>query len=236
MVRATLLSLLLAACSSAPPASGKAMALVGQADEAASASDWPTARRLLEEASLESPGDAVVALRLARVQLEAFGDVEAADALYFRLLPAQRARALHGLGRCALWKGDEERALELWRKSLEERPTADCARDLAVRLMARGEPAGDVLDLVVEVSGQTLRSRLLLAAAGRLPRPERLPEGWTYALERARLLPLGADAAREVDLYLAHACATPGAREMMGRVLAGDFALRRNRPQASEVK
>ena len=88
---------------------------------------------------------------------------------------------------------------------------------------------------VEETSGATLRSKLLLAAAGRLPAPARLPEGWPYALERARLKPLD-EARAEVDLYLDRATATPAAREAMARVLAGDPALCRNRAQDPGVK
>lgn len=209
--------------------------LVAAADEQATRSDWTGARRTLEETALDYPDDPVVALRLARIDLEAFGDIEAAETRYERLPREMRARALHGLGRCALWRGDEERALDLFRESLASKPTAACARDLAIRLLARGEPSGEALDLVEKTSGETLRSKLLLAAAGRLPRPEKLPEGWTYALERARLEPL-AEARVEVDLYLGRACATAGAKEAMAKVLAGDLALCRNPSQAGAVK
>jgi hypothetical protein len=185
--------------------------------------------------SLDYPDDPAVSLRLARVELEAFGEVARAEERYARLPDGFRDHALHGLGRCALWRGDEEHALDLFRESLASKPTAACARDLAVRLMARGEPADEALDLVERTSGGTLRSRLLLAAAGRLPPPPRLPEEWTYALERARLKPLP-EARAEVDLYLGRACATDGAREKMARVLDGDFALCRNPARAPAVR
>jgi tetratricopeptide (TPR) repeat protein len=224
-VRAPLGLVLLAACAAPPPPGPPDFAIV-EADEAAAHSDWAQARRALEEAAFDRPDDPVVALRLARMELEAFAEVDRAQRRYERLPRELRARALHGLGRCALWRGDEEHALALFRDSLREKPTTACAKDLALRLLARGEPADEALDLVVALSGDTLRSRLLLAAAGRAPRPERLPEGWTYALERARLVPLEA-ARAEVDLYLERACATEAAREAMARVLALDPALRR---------
>jgi len=200
---------------------------VAQADDEALRSDWAAARRTLEQGASMHPRDPVIALRLARLELEAYGNVARAETMYDRLPGDLRARGLHGLGRCALWRGDEARALDLFRASLDEKVTGACARDLALRLLARGEPADDALRLVEESSGGTLRSELLLAAAGRRPRPPRLPEGWTFALERARLKPLP-EAAAEVGLYLRHACATAEAREAMRRVLEGDPALRRN--------
>jgi len=233
-VRAHLLLLAtLAACKTPPEAAPQS--LIAQADDAAVRSEWTAARSALERASIDYPDDPVISLRLAWIELEAFGDVEGAEKRYERLLRDVRADALHGLGRCALWRGDEEHALDLFRESLATAPTAACARDLAIRLLARGDPADEALDLVETTSGSTLRSRLLLAAAGRLPKPARLPEGWTYALERARLEPLPA-ARTEVDLYLDRACATPGAREAMNRVLAGDLALCRNQPRPPAVK
>ncbi|HEX5138755.1 MAG TPA: hypothetical protein VFY93_17415 [Planctomycetota bacterium] len=227
------LLLALAACKSPPEAAPQS--LIGPADEDATRSDWAGARARLERALLDYPEDPVVLLRLAWIDLEAYGDVPRAQERYERLMTRHRALALHGLGRCALWRGDEEQALRLFRESLAKEPTAESARDLALRLLARGEPAGDALDLVESTSGNTLRSRLLLAAAGRLPLPARLPEGWTYALERARLEPLP-KARAEVDLYLDHACATPAARAAMSRVLAGDPALCRNPARAPEVR
>jgi hypothetical protein len=209
--------------------------VIAGADEAAARSDWPAARVALERASLDYPRDPVVLLRLAWIDLEAFGEVQRAQERYERLPREYRAHALHGLGRCALWRGDEERALAFFRDSLASAPTAPCARDLALRLLARGEPTGDALDLVESTSGGALRSRLLLAAAGRAPAPPRLPDGWTYALERARLKPLP-EARPEVDLYLERACATAAAREAMKRVLEGDPALCRNPPRGPAVR
>lgn len=224
LVRGILLLAALSACASPPEAAPAAA--IADADGQAERSDWPAARAALERIQLDYPDDPVVILRAARIDLEAFGDVGRAQARYERLPKEMKARALHGLGRCALWKGDEEQALHLFRESLAEKPTADCAKDLAIRLLARGEPAGDALDIVEEISGNTLRSRLLLAAAGRVPAPSRLPAEWSYALERARLKPLP-EARAEVDLYLGKACATAEAREAMARVLQGDLALRR---------
>jgi len=229
------LALLLALAACKTPPEGAPQSLIGPADEAATRSDWAEARAALERAQLDYPDDPVLILRLAWIDLEAYGDVPRAEEHYQRLMKTQRARALHGLGRCALWRGEEDQALDLFRASLAKTPTADCARDLALRLLARGEPAEEALDLVLSTSGNTLRSRLLLAAAGRLPAPAQLPEGWTYALERARLKPLP-EARAEVDLYLDHACATPAAREAMGRVLAGDPALCRNPARAPAVR
>jgi len=222
-----LLPVALAACKASPEAAPAS--LVARADEAGVRSDWPAARAVLEGASIDYPDDPVVILRLARIDLEAFGCVARAQGRYERLPREHRARALHGLGRCALWRGEEDHAIDLFRESLAIKPTTACARDLAVRLLARGQPADEALDVVQQISGETLRSKLLLAAAGRLPKPSRLPEGWTYALERARLKPIP-EARAEVDLYLSRACATAEAQKAMSRVLGGDFALCRNPP------
>jgi tetratricopeptide (TPR) repeat protein len=233
-VRAHLLPLLAFAACAAPPGAAPASS-IADADEALVRSDWPAARADLERIALDYPDDPVVAMRLARIDLEAYGDVAGAAGRYERLPRDLRANTLWGLGRCALWSGEEDQAIELFRESLRVRPTAFCARDLALRLLARGEPADEALDLVESTSGNTLRSRLLLAAAGRLPRPGALPEGWTYALERARLEPLP-EARKEVDLYLDRACATPEAREAMARVHAGDPALCRNPSRTPAVR
>ena len=229
MRRATVALLLAAACTTPPTRKQQreTFRLVQQADSSIAASDWTTARRTLEQAALDDPRSAVVTLRLAHIQLEAFGEIDAAEALYWSLNDRFPERTLYGLALCALWRGDEARAIELMRESLKKEPTANCARALAVRLLGRGEEAAEVLDVVDEISGETARSKLLLAAAGRAPRPLRLPEGWSWALERARLLPLE-EARAEVDAYLDAACATPEAKRLTRRVLEGDFALRRN--------
>ncbi len=227
-VRASLLLLAAFAACKAPPEAAPA-AVLADADEAGVRSDWTAARAALERTALDYPDDPALSLRLATVELEAFGEIARAEQRYERLPRESRARALHGLGRCALWRGQEDHAIDLFRESLARKPAAACARDLAVRLLARGEPADEALDVVEATSGETLRSKLLLAAAGRLPKPSRLPEGWTYALERARLEPIP-EARAEVDLYLGRACATAEAREAMARVLEGDFALCRNPP------
>lgn len=227
---------LLAACAApAPSRPPDVDVLLRRAADAVAVPDWPAARRALEEAHYVVPADLDVNLRLAETLLKAYGEIDAARSLYWGVRRASRARALHGLGLCALWEGDEERALQLFAASLAERPTAACARDLAVRRLARGDDAGEALDLVGKTSGNTLRSGLLLAAAGRRPRPATLPEGWSYGLERARLMPL-AEAPAEVALYLDAACAHPQARQRMEVVLKGDFALQRNPAPPSEVK
>jgi Tfp pilus assembly protein PilF len=198
-----------------------------RAADAVAGPDWPAARRALEEAAHLAPADLDVNLRLAETLLQAYGEIDAARRLYWKVRRISRARALHGLGLCALWEADEARALQLFGASLAERPTAACARDLAVRQLARGEDSEDALALVERVSGNTVRSGLLLAAAGRRPRPAKMPEGWTYGLERARLAPL-AEAAAEVSAYVRAACATQEAQRLMEAVLEGDFALQRN--------
>ena len=224
--------LLVTACASAPPSPRFQLRKV---DEALVSPDWPAVHLALEEAALLAPDDLEVNLRLAEMWLTAYGEVERARWTYWKLRKKAPARSRHGLGLCALWGGEERRALELFFASLAERETPECARDLAARLLARGEDASAVLDIVAEISGETLRSRLLLAAAGRRPRPAQLPEGWSFGLERARLAPLP-EARKEVEAYLEAACASPAARAKMRAVLAGDFALRRNLSASREVK
>lgn len=235
-MRAPLWLVLAAACAApAPSRPPDVDVLLRRAADAVAVPDWPAARRALEEAHLLAPADLDVNLRLGETLLRAYGEIDAARRIYWSVRGASRARALHGLGLCALWEADEERALELFAASLAERPTAACARDLAVRQLARGDDAAEALDLVEKTSGNTLRSGLLLAAAGRRPRPTTLPEGWSYGLERARLLPPAA-APAEVSRYVRAACASPQARRRMEAVLKGDFALRRNPTPRSEVK
>jgi Tfp pilus assembly protein PilF len=235
-MRAPLWLALVAACSTPAPQRAPDVAIVmRRAAEAYAVPDWPAAREALEEAALLAPGDLDVNLRLAETLLKAFGEIDAARRVYWRVREASHARALHGLGLCALWEGDEERALQLFQASLDESPTAACARDLAVRLLARGEDAGDALDLVERTSGNTVRSGMLLAAAGRRPRPATPPEGWSLGLERARLAPPG-EAPAEVAAYIRAACANPRAQELMRGVLSGDFALQRNPGRSSGVR
>jgi len=233
-MRGSLLALLLAACASSQ-GTREATTLLRKAAEAREIPDWPVVRLALEEAALLDPDDPEVRLLLAETLLEAYAEIDRARALYWGLRETSRARALHGLGRCALWDGDEDRALALFEESLVVGPTAACARDLAVRRLARGDDAGPALDAVERISRGTLRSRLLLAAAGRAPRPERLPQEWHYGLERARLAP-PEQARTEVEAYVAEAAATFAARDRLREVLAGDFALRRNPAPRSEVR
>ncbi|MHC4670334.1 MAG: hypothetical protein ACYTFD_18250, partial [Planctomycetota bacterium] len=227
MRRAALLLLAAACATTAPVDRRQVRTLKRRADEALVRPDWPAVRMALEEAALLDPDDPVVALQLAETRLKAYGEVDGARRLYWGVRATSRARALHGLGLCALWEGDEERALELFEASLAEYPTPACARDLAVRRLGRGEDASRALDLVAATSGESLRSQLLLAAAGRRPRPARLPAGWSHGLERARLA-APEEAWAEVDAYLQAACCHARARETMARVLAGEFALQRN--------
>jgi hypothetical protein len=235
-MRAPLWLALVAACSTPAPQRPPDVAIVmRRAAEAYAVPDWPAARKALEEAALLAPGDLDVDLRLAETLLMAFGEIDAARRVYWRVREISHARALHGLGLCALWEGDEERARQLFQASLDENPTAACARDLAVRRLARGEDAGDALDLVEKTSGSTVRSRMLLAAAGRRPRPANPPQGWSLGLERARLAPPG-EAPAEVAAFIRVACANPRARELMRGVLQGDFALQRNPGRRSGVR
>lgn len=227
-MRAPLCIALLAACATQAPRRAEDVAIVMlRAADAVAKPDWPAARKALEEAVLLAPDDLDANLRLAETLLKAYGEIDAARRLYWKVRYTSHARALHGLGLCALWEGDEERALQLFQASLDERPTAACARDLAVRLLGRGEHAEDALDEVEKTSGNTVRSGLLLAAVGRRPRPEAPPEGWSFGLERARLAP-PAEAPAEVAAYVRVAGASPRARELMEAVLDGDFALQRN--------
>jgi len=207
-----------------------------RAEEAAQAPDWAGVRAALDDACQVDPRHLDAQLRRAEVLLKAYAEVDAAEECYLGLVPRSRARALHGLALCALWRGDEARALDLMRSSIEERATPDCARDLASRLIAKGDPEAErALGVVERVAGGSLRGDLLLAAAGRRPVPEPLPIGWSYGLERARLLPTAA-AAAEVDSFLDSATATPDARAAYARALQGDFRQARNRDTPAGVQ
>ncbi len=227
-------AVLLAACRSARP--GDVEICVRRAEEAMQIPDWPAVRAALEDAVQLDPRHVDSNLRLAEIRLKAYGEIDASEECYLRMMPLAPPRALHGLGLCALWRGDEGRALDLMRESIARRATADCARDLAVLLLARGHADADVaLGVVERVAAGSLRGELLLAAAGRRPRPGSLPAGWSYGPERARLLPAPL-AGPEIEAYLVKATASAEARRAYPQVLASDFRQMRNRETPAGVQ
>jgi len=233
-VRPLVLGLVFAACSSrAPyiPPSAASRDLLGRARDAERRGDWNEARVHLAQAHTWAPDDIEVSLRFAEVTLGAFGEVDAARELYRRCLKRARHRALHGLGRCALVAGDRERALELFRESMDWKPTPACARDLAILLLSEGQDAGDALEAVESLSYASWESELLLAAAGRLSPPPSLPPDPEYALARARLRAATGDAQsalQELQLHFSRACANAEARRRASLLLRRDFAFRGN--------
>jgi len=195
--------------------------------------DWAKTRAYLEEAHLWSPGEPEVSLRLGHLLLSAYADVPRARELFGGCLRRSKARALHGLGLCALAEGDKTRALDLFAESMKAAPTAPCARDRALALLAleRGGEAEAALDEVERISRASVESELLLAAAGRLPAPPAAPPEWSYALARARLAAAQGreDQARtELAEHFSKAYASPQAMKLGGRLLHEDFVFGRN--------
>ena len=152
--------------------------------------NWGAARRALRRAVLESPENPEPALMLAEVERDAFAEIESARVIYGRWLSTLlRARALHGLGRCAWAEGDRKRAAELFEESLEEDETPECARDAALLYLSLGdEAAADKhLGLAGKISAQAMRTELLMAAAGKFAMTGPLPAGCLVSRDRQPL-------------------------------------------------
>lgn len=233
--------LFLAACASRDvvPPSSMTRDLLHRARGAERRGDRRQARELLEQAHAWAPEDVEAALYLAHVTLDAFGDIERARSLFGSCLRKARHRALHGLGLCALRAGDLDRAEELLRDSMRERPTPACARDLAILLLSKGADATEALDAVENLSFASWESELLLAAAGRVPPPPSPSSDAELALARARLLAIRGDAAgalAELSAHFARAYVTPEARGQAASHLSQDFAFRGNPDLVSGVK
>jgi len=240
-MRAVLPALLFAACASrdvAPPSS-MTRDLLYRARAAERRGDRREARALLEQAHAWAPEDVEAALYLAHLTLDAYGEIERARELFRRCLRKTRHRALYGLGLCAMRAGDRDRAEELLRDSMRERPTPACARDLAILLLSKGADATEALAAVERLSFASWESELLLAAAGRVPPPPSPSSDPELALARARLLATRGDAAgalSELRAHFARAYVTPEARRRAASLLAEDFAFRGNPEVVSGVK
>ncbi|MEE8106324.1 MAG: hypothetical protein V3T86_12385 [Planctomycetota bacterium] len=194
--------------------------------------NWGAAREALRRAVLESPKNPEPALMLADVERDAFADLQSARVIYGRWLgtPA-RARALHGLGRCAWAEADRERATEMFEESLAQKETPACARDAALLYLSLGDQAAadKHLELAAKISAQAMRTELLLAAAGKFAMTGPLPTGWDYALDRARVEAAQGDdsnAATHLALHVERACANDAARKIARRLAAEDFFLK----------
>jgi tetratricopeptide (TPR) repeat protein len=239
-MRAAVLCVLLAGCKAGLRDPGDARGIYSVARGAEAKPDWPVTRTALRNAALLAPNDAEINLHYASCLLLAYGEVKSARRIYGDMLGRSRARALHGLGWCALVEGDEERALELWKESLGVQQTVDCSHDTAVLLLdlGREDEAQKALELVERISRQSVRTQMLLAAAGRREAPPGLPEGWHFALDRARVRATSKQpesAAADLREHLEKAYFTDLAREFGLRRLQNDFALRRNPQALAEV-
>ena len=239
-MRGVVLCVVLAGCKTGIRDPGDARGIYHTARVAEAKPDWPVARTALRNAALLAPNDAEINLSYASCLLFAYGEVESARRIYGGMLRRSRARALHGLGWCSLVEGDAERALELWTESLGVSRTVDCSRDTAVLLLdlGREEEADKALELVERISRQSIRTQMLLAAAGRRRAPAGLPEGWQFALDRARVrmtLKQPESAAADLREHMEKAYFTDRARDFGRRRLQNDFVLRRNPEALSEV-
>ena len=202
--------LLLAACSTAEKERADLV------EQARFEKDWAKKRELLEMAVHTDGIDLGARLMLARVRLVAFGEPGKAREIYLGISKRSRARSLHGLGRCELWEGREELGRAYLRRSLADRPTIDCAIDLAARVP---DPERARL-LALPLDGR--RWEYFKAAHGAAPKPASIPDDPAYALARARL---GLDG---LAAHVAESCASDAARRAYARYLLGQSLFHRN--------
>ncbi|MHC4952265.1 MAG: tetratricopeptide repeat protein [Planctomycetota bacterium] len=217
---------LLAACTTAEKERAN---YLEDAAEAREAGDWAKTLDALENAVRTDPIDLDARLRLAESYLVAFNEPEKARDLYIRTRKRSLARALHGLGRCALWEGDEVLGREYLTRSLNEKPTVACAIDLAARV----PPAERERLLELPLGGR--RWELFRAACGSSEPPEKPPGEPSYELSRARL---ASGDVRDAALraHLKDSCADDQATRAYARVLLGETLFRRNPALLAAVK
>ena len=214
--------LLFAVCLSACTTAEKERAeFLDEATEAEAAGEWDKVRELLEQAVLTDPINLDARLRLADLYLVAYDEPVKARDLYFRAGKRSKARALRGLGRCALWEGQEAVGRDYLRRSLAADPTVGAAIDLA----ARTTPGEREELLELPLGGR--RWQLFLRAFGAQAVDIKAPSERSYGLARARLAS-GAERDRELAAHLADVCANVAARRTYALVLLGESLFRRN--------
>lgn len=192
-----------------------------EASESREEGDWEKTRELLESAVRTDPINLDARLRLAELYLVAYNEPDKARELYIRTRKRSLARALHGLGRCALWEGQESIGRDYLSRSLKEKPSVACAIELAARLPETQR--AKVLDL--PLGGR--RWQLFLAACGVGESDVKAPKDRAYALSRARLAE-GEEREQELTAIVADACATAEARQAYARYLMGETFFERN--------
>ena len=206
---------LLAACSTAEKERAD---FVEQAREE---QDWNKRLELLQTAVQTDPIDLDARLMLAEAYLVAFNDPDPARELYLRVGKRSRSKSYRGLGRCALWDGEEEVGRNYLRQALDARADVACAIDLAARVDGRER---------ARILGRPLGGRrweLFRAACGVAELPASVPAEKSYALARARLAH-GPDQDRILAAHLADSCADAAAKRAYAQVLLGESLCQRN--------
>jgi len=224
-----LLPFLVSCCLACTSADKERTEYLLEAAEAREAGDWDKTRELLEAAVHTDPIDLDARLRLADLYLVAYNEPEKARDLYIRTRKRSLSRALYGLGRCAIWEGQEAVGRDYLQRSLDSKPNVECAIALASRI------SGDERDTVLDLPLGGRRWQLFLVACGREEADEKPPVEATYALARARLA-TGAERERELTAVVADACATTDARHAYARYLLGETFFLRNPALLAVVK
>ena len=214
----SLLFILLFACTNAEK---ERAGFLDEATEAEAAGDWDRVLELLEDAVRTDPINLDARLRLADLYLVAYNDPDKARDLYFRASKRSEGRALHGLGRCALWDGEEAVGREYLRRSIAADPTVACAIDLA----ARTTPGEREELLKLQLAGR--RWQLFLKAFDAQQVDVKAPQERSYALARARLA-TGKERDAQLLAHLADVCADDAAQRAYAQVLLGETLFRRN--------
>lgn len=192
-----------------------------EAIEARKQGDWNKTLELLQEAVRADGIDIGARLELADTYLIAFNEVDKARDIYFTLRKRDRARSFYGLGRCALWEGQEEIGRNYLRQSIDERPTVLAAIDLGARV---GDQERDRL-LALPLGGR--RWELFRKACGKGDPDVKAPPEESYALARARLA-TGEEQDAELRAHLADSCANLAAQRAYARYLLGERLFARN--------
>ncbi|MHC4408612.1 MAG: tetratricopeptide repeat protein [Planctomycetota bacterium] len=190
-------------------------------EKAREETDWSKKLELLEMAVKTDGINLDSRLLLAETYLVAFNEPEKARDIYLRVRKRSRPRGFHGLGRCALFEGQEEVGRDYLRQSLEARPSVRCAIDLAARV---GDPERARI-LAMPLGGR--RWEFFRAAQGAASLPEKIPDDPSYALARARMAQ-GEEQDRVLSAHLADSCANDGAKQAYARFLLGQTLFARN--------
>ncbi|MEM8883779.1 MAG: tetratricopeptide repeat protein [Planctomycetota bacterium] len=191
--------------------------------------EWDKALELMQQAVRADGIDIAARIELADTYLIAFNEIDKARDIYFTIGKRNKPRSLYGLGRCALWEGQEEVGRDFLRRSLEERPTVLAAIDLGARV---GDKERARI-LALPLGGrrwELFRSAYRQGEGGPNPPPDP-----SYALARARLA-TGAAQDTELRAHLADSCANLAAQRAYARYLLGERLFGRNMELRTVVK